>query len=31
MTAPVGPEDVEVLGGLGHVVLEGPRVRQSRV
>jgi hypothetical protein len=29
--APVGPENVEVLGEFGHVVLEGPRVRQSRV
>jgi site-specific recombinase XerC len=31
VTAPVGPEDVEVLGELGHIVLEGPRVRQSGV
>ena len=29
--APVGQEDVEMLGEFGHVVLDGPRVRQSRV
>jgi hypothetical protein len=31
MPAPVEPEDVEVLGELGHVLLESPRVRQSGV
>jgi hypothetical protein len=29
--APVGSENVKMLGELGHVLLEGPRVRQSGV
>jgi hypothetical protein len=31
VSAPVGPEDVEMLGELGHVLLERPRVCKSRV
>jgi hypothetical protein len=31
VSAPVGPEDVEVLCELGHVLLERPRVCKSRV
>ena len=31
MSAPVGPEDVEVVRELGYVLLERPRVCKSRV
>jgi hypothetical protein len=31
MSAPVGPEDAEVLRELGHVLLERPRVCKSQV
>jgi len=31
VSAPVGPEDVEVVRELRHILLERPRVRKSRV